>query len=55
MEGPVEVTMPDGTTVLSERFVAAICVCRRSRTQPWCDTSHRRHSRGRGATPHGPE
>jgi CDGSH-type Zn-finger protein len=55
VEGPVEVTTPDGTTVRSERFAAAICVCRRSRTQPWCDTSHRRHSRVRAASPHAPE
>jgi CDGSH-type Zn-finger protein len=47
VEGPVEVTGPDGDTVVSRRFVVAICTCRRSRTYPWCDTSHRR--RGKSA------
>ncbi|MEU3055612.1 CDGSH iron-sulfur domain-containing protein [Streptomyces griseus] len=42
VEGPVEVVADDGTTTRSDRFVVAICTCRRSRTYPWCDTSHRR-------------
>ncbi|MFD3654910.1 CDGSH iron-sulfur domain-containing protein [Streptomyces sp. NPDC058620] len=42
VEGPVEVTTDDGRVVVSERFVVAICTCRRSRIHPWCDTSHRR-------------
>ncbi|MFD4239192.1 CDGSH iron-sulfur domain-containing protein [Streptomyces sp. NPDC058542] len=42
VEGPVEVVVDDGTTARSDRFVVAICTCRRSRTYPWCDTSHRR-------------
>lgn len=42
VDGPVEVTCPDGTVVRSDRFKAAVCVCRRSRSYPWCDTSHRR-------------
>ncbi|WP_432189798.1 CDGSH iron-sulfur domain-containing protein [Streptomyces sp. Tue6028] len=46
VEGPVEVVLEDGSTVTSRRFVAAICTCRRSRTYPWCDTSHRRRTRG---------
>ncbi|EHR49827.1 iron-binding zinc finger protein, CDGSH type [Saccharomonospora marina XMU15] len=29
-------------TVVSERFQVAICACRRSKTYPFCDTSHRR-------------
>lgn len=45
VEGPVEVVLDDGTTVRSDRFVVAVCACRRSRTYPWCDTSHRRRSR----------
>ncbi|GAB3454252.1 CDGSH iron-sulfur domain-containing protein [Kineococcus endophyticus] len=45
VEGPVEVDLPDGTTVRSERPVVALCVCRRSSIQPWCDTSHRRRAR----------
>ncbi|WP_328393348.1 CDGSH iron-sulfur domain-containing protein [Streptomyces sp. NBC_00390] len=45
VDGPVELTLDDGTTVRSDRFVVAVCTCRRSRTYPWCDTSHRRRSR----------
>jgi CDGSH-type Zn-finger protein len=41
VEGPVELTLPDGSTVRSDRFVVAICACRRSRRYPFCDTSHR--------------
>ncbi|MYS20527.1 Iron-binding zinc finger CDGSH type [Streptomyces sp. DvalAA-14] len=52
VEGPVEFVQDDGTVVSSDRFVVAICTCRRSRTYPWCDTSHRGHKRppnaGRG-------
>ncbi|WP_405015633.1 CDGSH iron-sulfur domain-containing protein [Kitasatospora sp. NBC_01539] len=43
VEGPVEIVLPDGTTVRSDRPVVALCVCRRSRRYPFCDTSHRRH------------
>ncbi|MFI0858676.1 CDGSH iron-sulfur domain-containing protein [Streptomyces smyrnaeus] len=51
VEGPVEVRLDDGSTVFSDRFMTALCTCRRSRTYPWCDTSHRRRSRTRsGAT-----
>ncbi|WP_079063118.1 CDGSH iron-sulfur domain-containing protein [Peterkaempfera griseoplana] len=56
IEGPVEVLLPDGSTVLSDRFVVALCVCRRSRRYPWCDTSHRRAGhRRRGGGPDGGE
>ncbi|MFE2498231.1 CDGSH iron-sulfur domain-containing protein [Streptomyces scopuliridis] len=44
VEGPVTVTGDDGVTVTSERFMVAVCTCRRSRTYPWCDTSHRRRA-----------
>jgi CDGSH-type Zn-finger protein len=44
VEGPVEVTLEDGTTVSSDRFCVALCTCRRSRIPPWCDTSHRRRA-----------
>ncbi|MEU6919801.1 MULTISPECIES: CDGSH iron-sulfur domain-containing protein [unclassified Streptomyces] len=44
VEGPVEVTTPDGAVHTSDRFVVAICTCRRSRILPWCDTSHRRRT-----------
>ncbi|WP_017606162.1 CDGSH iron-sulfur domain-containing protein [Nocardiopsis alkaliphila] len=43
--GPVDVEMPDGTRVLSERAVTALCTCGRSRRRPFCDTSHRRRVR----------
>ncbi len=42
VEGPVDITLEDGTTVSSDRFCVALCTCRRSRAYPWCDTSHRR-------------
>ena len=41
VDGPVEVEMPDGTLVVCDRPVVALCTCRRSRRQPFCDTSHR--------------
>ena len=46
VEGPVTVTGDDGVSVTSHRFVVAVCTCRRSRSYPWCDTSHRRRTRG---------
>ncbi|MFF3072250.1 CDGSH iron-sulfur domain-containing protein [Kitasatospora sp. NPDC057904] len=52
VEGPVEVVLPGGEIRVSERPVVALCVCRRSRCYPFCDTSHRRRrgyrSRGGG-------
>ncbi|MDX6742340.1 CDGSH iron-sulfur domain-containing protein [Actinocorallia sp. A-T 12471] len=45
VEGPVEVVLPDGTTAVYDRFMVALCLCRRSRTYPLCDTSHRRTRR----------
>jgi CDGSH-type Zn-finger protein len=45
IEGPVELELPDGSTVRSDRFVVAVCACRRSRRFPFCDTSHRRRQR----------
>ncbi|MFJ6509342.1 CDGSH iron-sulfur domain-containing protein [Streptomyces sp. NPDC091879] len=45
MEGPVEVVLADGTVARSERFMVAVCTCRRSRAYPWCDTSHRRRQK----------
>ncbi|MFD4628434.1 CDGSH iron-sulfur domain-containing protein [Streptomyces sp. NPDC058284] len=47
VEGPVEVVADDGTVSASRRFAVAICTCRRSRTYPWCDTSHRRRVKRR--------
>ncbi|MFF2747780.1 CDGSH iron-sulfur domain-containing protein [Kitasatospora sp. NPDC058048] len=54
VEGPVEVILPDGTRRLSDRPVVALCACRRSRTYPFCDTSHRRHGRPQGVRERGP-
>jgi len=45
VDGPVEVVLPDGSTVVSERPVTAVCVCGNSRRYPICDTSHRRRVR----------
>nr|WP_233213604.1 CDGSH iron-sulfur domain-containing protein [Mycobacterium sp. QGD 101] len=41
VEGPVRIEMPDGSVVESDRFMVAICMCRRSKNFPLCDTSHR--------------
>ncbi|MFJ1896402.1 MULTISPECIES: CDGSH iron-sulfur domain-containing protein [unclassified Streptomyces] len=49
VEGPVTVTGHDGVAVTSERFVVAVCTCRRSRRYPWCDTSHRSRSTPAGS------
>jgi CDGSH-type Zn-finger protein len=46
VEGPVELALDDGTVVCSDRFVVAICACRRSKRYPFCDTSHRERVRG---------
>ncbi|SMF74346.1 Iron-binding zinc finger CDGSH type [Streptomyces sp. Amel2xC10] len=48
VEGPVEVVGEDGEVQVSHRFTVALCTCRRSRTMPWCDTSHRRREPRRG-------
>lgn len=45
VQGPVELELPDGRVVSSQRPVVALCVCRRSRCFPFCDTSHRRKVR----------
>lgn len=42
----MEVVDEAGNTYVSDRFVVAVCACRRSRSYPWCDTSHRRRVRG---------
>ncbi|WP_124713404.1 CDGSH iron-sulfur domain-containing protein [Mycolicibacterium nivoides] len=48
VEGPVRIELPDGSTVESDRFMVAICTCRRSKTYPLCDTSHRKIARSGG-------
>ncbi len=55
IEGPVEVVLEDGTVARSDRFVVAVCTCRRSRTPPWCDTSHRARRRAPAPAPATPE
>lgn len=45
VEGPVELVTNDGTVVTSDRFLVAVCTCRRSKLFPLCDTSHRRRVR----------
>ncbi|WP_407703290.1 CDGSH iron-sulfur domain-containing protein [Streptomyces solincola] len=45
LEGPVRIELPDGRTACSDRFMVAVCTCRRSKRYPWCDTSHRRRPR----------
>ena len=45
IEGPVELVTDDGKVVTSDRFVVAVCTCRRSRRYPFCDASHRRRVR----------
>jgi CDGSH-type Zn-finger protein len=42
VEGPVEVVLEDGSTMVCDRFQVALCTCCRSRDYPLCDTSHRR-------------
>lgn len=48
VDGPVELVTADGDTIRSDRFLVAICLCKRSRTYPLCDTSHRRRRRPNG-------
>ncbi len=45
IEGPVELVTDDGTVVRCDRFQVAVCLCRRSKIYPLCDTSHRRRRR----------
>jgi CDGSH-type Zn-finger protein len=42
VSGPVSIETPGGEVVESDRFMVAICTCRRSKSYPMCDTSHRR-------------
>jgi hypothetical protein len=45
LSGPVELFLPDGRRVISDRPVTALCTCRRSRRYPICDASHRTKAR----------
>ncbi|MFJ8803475.1 CDGSH iron-sulfur domain-containing protein [Streptomyces sp. NPDC102487] len=49
VEGPVEIVRDDGTVARSDRFMVAVCTCRRSRSYPWCDTSHRARVKANGS------
>ncbi|WP_261994816.1 CDGSH iron-sulfur domain-containing protein [Streptomyces sp. ME109] len=51
VEGPVDIVLDDGTVAHSDRFMVAICTCRRSRTYPWCDTSHRPRAKAADTPP----
>lgn len=54
VSGPVHIEMPGGEVIESDRFMVAICTCRRSDNYPLCDTSHRRCRKfklGREANP----
>lgn len=42
VSGPACIETPDGDVIESDRFMVAICTCRRSEAYPLCDTSHRR-------------
>lgn len=54
VSGPVRIEMPGGEVVESDRFMVAICTCRRSDRYPLCDTSHRRCRRLRADQAAGP-
>ncbi|AYF78630.1 CDGSH iron-sulfur domain-containing protein [Nocardia yunnanensis] len=45
VEGPLEVKTADGRTLHCDRWVVALCLCRRSSIYPLCDTSHRKRRR----------
>ncbi|MQA98145.1 MAG: CDGSH iron-sulfur domain-containing protein [Streptosporangiales bacterium] len=47
IEGPVRLVAEDGTELDCDRFLVAVCTCRRSRRYPLCDASHRRRPRSR--------
>ncbi|SES32496.1 CDGSH iron-sulfur domain-containing protein [Actinokineospora terrae] len=49
VDGPVVVHGVDGSVVRSERFVTAVCTCRRSKIYPLCDASHREVRRATGS------
>ena len=48
VSGPVRIETLNGGVVESDRFMVAICTCRRSKNYPLCDTSHRRCRPERG-------
>lgn len=42
IEGPVEIEAVGEDPLVVDRFLVAICTCRRSRSYPLCDGTHRR-------------
>jgi CDGSH-type Zn-finger protein len=54
VQGPVRIELPDGSTVESDRFMVAICACRRSKNYPLCDTSHRCRKRAEASAKRSP-
>lgn len=55
IHGPIDVELPDGSRVRSDRAVTALCVCGRSRRRPFCDTSHRPRARRAESDPTEPD
>lgn len=51
IEGPLDIVTADGRTIHCDRFLVAICLCRRSKNYPLCDTSHRRRRRAAPPSP----
>jgi CDGSH-type Zn-finger protein len=54
VQGPVRIELADGSVVESDRFMVAICTCRRSKDFPLCDTSHRCRQRGKPSAQRSP-
>ena len=50
VQGPVWIELADGTVAESDRFMVAVCACRRSKSYPLCDTSHRLRRRAELST-----
>lgn len=42
VEGPVDIEADGEPPLHVDRFLVALCACRRSKRYPLCDTSHRR-------------
>lgn len=45
IEGPVQLEMDGEDPIVLDRFMVAICGCRRSGSYPLCDGTHRRAQR----------
>lgn len=42
VEGPIEVCVGDGPPEVIDRFLVALCACKRSGRYPLCDGTHRK-------------